>query len=670
MATTSPPPNASEEVKAEIGKARSQPVTNKSDTSSSTKEQTVIKTKSAEIIDKRDSEGKNSNQSQIKKSSGIGETFGNLFDAVTKSGSFKDSKDGILKRVGTVLNNSDDMTSMFLGAGMTAGAFGLINSFGGDDDDNSDSEDLENKENSASSKAYDEIRKRKEESQTIASRIEAAMNEQNVANNLAGSGVMMKQLAMISIKTQESLISLVEYIQKSTKSTNNYLVKLKESIEEIDEDSGSVFQGLFPLLIGGLMAAITGFLGGGEEGKTFLETLIDKVTNPLIKKLKEILGLQEEQDILSGLKERFLKLLGINNEDFQSAINGILNLLSSETVDKIIKFVDFLDVNTGNFQEIINKIPDAIDSIIKISNHTGDINENLKVVSDFIKSFIGGGSSGSSFPPIETRINSSPREEEDDTFWGKIKSSADKISILWKRTSYLEEKLSGTKEILKEFISSIKVLAPLVDDEKRKILFHNIANDLTSVFEGSIKRISNILENELKPKIEYIVDSLPKVKNILGEKNFNVLSESLVTMAASKSFEFYRDSGLKDHVEKIKAQEAVNVLEENNNDVSTPVNGNDLQENQYEEIINGIKEIKETIKKIGEEESAIASSLNGIDNNIIDLKETTITSGATIIESTAQALAISSIPQQQTKTMGSISAEELAVGNSIKLMST
>ena len=195
---------------------------------------------------------------KIEKSNNPVESFSLFFDAITGGGKFEGDKRGIFDRLTAAFSKADGITKLLTGAGITAAVMSVISSMSEeeDDDDKKNIKSLKNAKSSLDSK----IKKHQQASQTLSSKIANAMQNKNVADNLAGSGIFIKSLAEISIKTQESLSAISDFIHSSNLTLVKSISDLKDSIDEIESNNGSAFEGLFPLLIAGIALFVLAIL--------------------------------------------------------------------------------------------------------------------------------------------------------------------------------------------------------------------------------------------------------------------------------------------------------------------------------------------------------------------------------------------------------------------------
>lgn len=332
------------------------------------------------------SETSTKTKDNIPNSEGIMDDFRLLFDAVTGKGNFSGSDDGLLRRMGIALGKSSGIMQALTTAGIL-GAVTKIVVDNDDDDDDDEDDKASSKVKNATSKLEGKLKKKKVESETLASRISESMKNQNISNNLSGSNFAVKNLAMISIKTQESLLDISNFIQENNLTTISYLKSIKESIDDIETNSGSVFQSLFPLLISGIVVAIGGsFLKNG-----FIDLIYEKVESLLFKSIgfseKDLIKDKPYDKLLNKLVEKldevFFKEHNENpeNKDDQKSLGNL-----AVEISKLIKYLNPEEKRKGEDGKELKSVWDDLNDIASntagINENISDIKENLIIIAE------------------------------------------------------------------------------------------------------------------------------------------------------------------------------------------------------------------------------------------------------------------------------------------------
>lgn len=433
---------------------------------------------------------------EIEESKGVFDSMQSFYEAITGSGRFEGDSDGVISRIGKAMGKADNITKLLTGAGIMAAVVKVFGELSQEDDSSTEKNNVKAIKDNYKSLS-NALNKKKQESDTLASRIEHAMQQQNKDNNLIGYGVAMKSIAMISIKTQEGLSSISDFIYKNNLTLVKGINSLKESIDDINSNNGDVFQGLFPLLIGGIITAFGSFFlgSGGVDG--ILDTLVQKV----VLEIRKDLGIDNEENknksIIGTVIEEFidkiknsLKLketeLGnlfesLNDLGSSKLINELKKLSNDEkfvkSVSKLLSVItDENQINT--FFKNIESISKSTDSIKKSLEEFKVILQNIPIIGSLIGKDTGNTESKN------TDQSSSWYEGALNTVIGAFTSITEKAEGLKSISKSLEEMV----ETIKPFS---KLLSKIVEKDSRKEFFEELVSDLTGSFEDAFSKISS-----------------------------------------------------------------------------------------------------------------------------------------------------------------------------------
>ena len=511
---------ASEEVKEELEKKKQEKIDEKKKVEEKT---TVDKdSKGSKHTNNEENKGK-----EIKKSDGILDSFSSIFEAISGTGRFEGDDSSLFNRLGKAFSKADNITQMLSGAGITMALMKLIDST--KEDDKEDASEEFSDEIKKNKRSLDEkLDKSYQESSSLAARITSAMQNQNIANNLAGSGVMIKSLAMISIKTQESLKSISEFLYKTSLAQSECLSNLSDSIEDISDSDGDLLQGMMPLLIGGLMVAFGSFFLGDKGKKGVVDNLIDRVVNSIIN---VVLGenANDSKNILKTFIDKTLEIFDADKKEITKSINNVTNLLSNDFWKNLSESLKNIEVDKIN--NFLNKIFEL--DLINLQNSFSDFtkfltdnNETIKSISNLLNKI---------FPPENLPENNTGNTG----FFSLLPPKAQEA------IKSLEN--SSKTNVLKTIIDSLSKISNIIDvflvPEKRKELINSVLDDVTSAIREMVKTI---------------VEEIGKIKNEISsfDKIFLKISEV-----------FNSDEDFKQDVVKIIKNKVKKVAEKDNKEL-------------------------------------------------------------------------------------------------------
>lgn len=462
----------------------------------------------------------------IKDSTGFGDSLKMMFEAIVGSGRFANSKDGILNRIGIALGKADGLTKGLVGTAVGGALLGFME-LGDDDDDDDDSDSGGSKIN------IRKLEKGKDESETLAARIGNAMQNQRVSDNIAGDGVMMQNLAKISIKTQDAIIEVSNFLNSEFAKQNAYLRRIKSAVDDIEEDSGT---SMLPLLAGGVLGALGMFFIGNGGTKGILELVVDSITD----KVKNVLLGEDDEN--KEFRKGILKLI-------EDAISGVTKKASG--------FLEKWFGDPNALKDLTQNLSGFLDSITK-SDKFNDILKTVKNISKSVKDLSNSlNSFNDTIKPFSETITKLLSDEEDNA--EKNKSVKDESKKDDKPTSSIEK--------------LIKFIGNFIDNFKE---FEKTIEKFISIKElfDVVKTFADIINNESN-KREKFADEI--VKDILLALRKHIIGEpqkwkEKKDAAVKKSNWLVRDTvgALFDAVDNILPKENTNNSSSNNNTKTSP----------------------------------------------------------------------------------------------------
>lgn len=588
---------ASEEVKEELEKKKQEKI----DEKKTVKEKTTVdkESKGSKYIPKEEKDEK-----EIKKSDGIIDSLSSIFEAVSGTGRFEGDDSSLFSRLGKAFSKADNITQMLSGAGITMALMKLIDNTKEDDDDDAAEEFSD--EIKKNKRSLDEkLDKSYQESSALAARITSAMQNQNIANNLAGSGVMIKSLAMISIKTQDSLKSISEFLYKTSLAQSECLSNLSDSIEDISDSDGDLLQGMMPLFIGGLMVAFGSFFLGDKGKKGVIDNLIDRVVNSMIN---IILGsdANENTNILGTFVDKILEIFEVNKDSITKSIKNITNLLSNDFWEKLSNSIEKID--TREIDSFINKFLsiDFVDLQQSFSNFTKFLTDNSSAIKN-ISNILG------RFFSQEAAAEEGGEKTSYDSFSTTVKNILKNLQSKGREAS-----LSHILSILDKISRFTEVLT---NDEKREELINNVINDVKRALESTIKSLTSIIIDEFK-KVKEEIGNLDKFLIWSGLKDDNELQEDIGKILKK------RLKSLSEEDESSNARSTINKIVPLTTALRAPQPrfSRDENLNKDNSINNALNEIKENISAQKESINNLSENIGKLATGIINMPPPVITS--------------------------------------------
>ena len=578
----------------------------------------------------------------IAESKDVFDSAKSMFEAVTGTGRFEGDSDGLFARISKAFGKADNVTKLLTGAGIMAAVMKVFGDLSdGDSKGSSPTKSIKNSYKNVSGN----LNKNKQASETLVSRIEHAMQQQNKENNLVGYGVAMKSLAMISIKTQEGLSNISDFIYKSNLTLVSSINSLKDTIDEINSNNGDVFQGLFPLLIGGIITAFGAFFlgSGGTDG------IMDKLVQKVVLEIRKDLKIDGEKDknksiintvldkFIDDIKEKFNLNLGLfedfSNTELYKELKKLFNDEEfSKNVSDLLKAVSN-SKNIQNFFDNIKKISEHTDSIQNSLREFKDILEGLPILKDFIDKSVDNNDANNT---KENKDKSNASWLDKTIAWG-----GEQIDNITKKVSGLQSISETLKEMVKNIKPISELLSKVLNKEERNKFFKEVLSDLTSSIKEAFKNISSgfvdgisTAISELDAKINDFLNGNKALRNYFNEFLVELLKNEDVSTAIKRTTAAkINEIGVSANIKTINMAKEAGIIDANNIpqgkaiELSTPQTESESEtksktDSSEEELVTvSVSDLKEIQKDVKVIEALVSAGFASVNSNTQKLGE-------------------------------------------------